>query len=94
LRAPIVKARVLFYGEVQGVGFRGYVKKLAEELGVTGYVRNLPDGSVEVIAEGEEYVVENFVNEIVWNWRDHIIEIIKNVEKVEERRFERFFILF
>lgn len=40
------------HGYVQGVSFRYYTLKRAQALGVTGYVRNLPDGSVEVVAEG------------------------------------------
>ena len=40
-------------GRVQGVGFRYFVEATAAREGVTGYVRNLPDGSVEVYAEGE-----------------------------------------
>ncbi|MCD6363323.1 MAG: acylphosphatase [Synergistetes bacterium] len=47
-----LKARI--YGLVQGVGFRYFVKREARSLGITGWVRNMPDGSVEVIAEGEK----------------------------------------
>lgn len=39
-------------GRVQGVGFRWYVQRAAQELGLTGYVKNLYDGSVEVLAQG------------------------------------------
>jgi len=39
-------------GRVQGVGFRDFVRRTAEEIGVTGMVRNLDDGNVEVIAAG------------------------------------------
>ena len=39
-------------GIVQGVGFRAAMKKLAMELQITGYVRNLPDGRVEICAQG------------------------------------------
>jgi acylphosphatase len=39
-------------GDVQGVGFRYYVQRRAEEMGLAGWVRNRPDGSVEVVAEG------------------------------------------
>ncbi|NTV28490.1 MAG: acylphosphatase [Candidatus Omnitrophica bacterium] len=45
---------IIFTGHVQGVGFRFTARDFARELGVTGWVKNLPDGSVEMLAEGEE----------------------------------------
>ena len=47
-----LEARV--YGFVQGVGFRYFVKRNALRLGLSGYAKNFPDGSVEVVAEGNE----------------------------------------
>ena len=47
-------ARFLVRGRVQGVGYRYFVQHEADALRVTGFVRNLPDGSVEVVAEGGE----------------------------------------
>lgn len=44
--------RYLVAGVVQGVGFRWFVVRRARQLGLTGYVRNLPDGRVEVVASG------------------------------------------
>ena len=44
---------VTVHGRVQGVFFRAFVNRQAKELGLTGYVHNLPDGTVEVRAEGE-----------------------------------------
>jgi acylphosphatase len=49
-----VRARILISGLVQGVLFRRGIADLAIQLGVTGWVRNLPDGSVEVICEGDK----------------------------------------
>lgn len=48
-------------GRVQGVGFRFFARETANEFGITGYVRNLPDGSLEVVVEGEEDVLKEFL---------------------------------
>lgn len=50
--------RYLVHGRVQGVGFRWFVWREAERLGLRGKARNLPDGAVEVIAEGPEKALE------------------------------------
>jgi acylphosphatase len=47
-------------GRVQGVGYRYYVMREADTLGVTGFARNLPDGSVEIVAEGDDGVLADF----------------------------------
>jgi acylphosphatase len=44
-------------GQVQGVGFRRFVQRKARDLGLAGYAANLPDGRVEVVAEGDEAVM-------------------------------------
>ena len=51
-------------GRVQGVGFRWYAVRRAGEHEVRGYVRNLADGSVEVVAEGERDALEAFVDDL------------------------------
>ncbi|WP_150307817.1 acylphosphatase [Planctomonas psychrotolerans] len=49
--------RAIVRGEVQGVGFRMNARERARELGVSGVARNLPDGSVEVLVEGDAAAV-------------------------------------
>ena len=56
-----VRRTVVVHGRVQGVAFRHYTCRRALELGVTGWVRNLPDGSVEGLFEGDEAAVEALV---------------------------------
>ena len=50
------------YGRVQGVSFRHYTRLEAQELGVTGWVANQPDGTVKVVAEGEKAQLEKLVS--------------------------------
>jgi acylphosphatase len=56
-----VRARVYVAGKVQGVFFRWYTRDEAVRLGVKGWVRNLPDGRVEAVFEGEKEAVEHMI---------------------------------
>ena len=58
-RLSRLAARV--HGDVQGVGFRFFVRREASALGVRGYVRNLADGDVEVVAEGDRSRLEQLL---------------------------------
>ncbi|MFX1564047.1 MAG: acylphosphatase [Promethearchaeota archaeon] len=53
--------RAIVRGRVQGVFFRAYTREEATRLGVTGWVRNNPDGSVECFAQGEEKAIATFI---------------------------------
>ncbi len=55
------RVRLIVKGIVQGVNFRHYTQKEAEKYRVTGWVRNLPDGSVAALFEGEEEDVEALI---------------------------------
>ncbi len=57
----ICRVTVQYSGTVQGVGFRYTTQRQADRFEVTGYVRNLPDGRVEVVAEGRRAEIENFL---------------------------------
>ena len=56
-----VRARIRVTGRVQGVFYRQSTREMAEQLGLDGWVRNLPDGSVEGLFEGEEAAVNALV---------------------------------
>jgi acylphosphatase len=58
------RVHVVFSGRVQGVGFRYSVCRIAAEYKVTGFVRNLLDGDVELIAEGEQQELFDFLHAI------------------------------
>lgn len=57
-----IRVSVTVYGRVQGVAFRNYTSRRAMELGVSGWVRNLPDGSVAGVFEGDENAVNVLVD--------------------------------
>ena len=58
MSAPLARRRFRFYGTVQGVGFRWRARHAAEGLGLTGWVRNMEDGSVEMEIQGDPEKVD------------------------------------
>ncbi len=60
----IKRARIHYSGYVQGVGFRFTAINMARNLGLVGWVRNLPGNGVEVVCEGEERVIKKFILKI------------------------------
>ena len=56
-----IRKHIIFYGRVQGVGFRYYAVQKANQLGLTGWVKNLYDGSVEMEVEGEEPLIDQLI---------------------------------
>jgi len=58
----MVQKRFIITGRVQGVGFRQFTLTRARQIGVSGYVRNLPDGSVECVASGSEAQITALVS--------------------------------
>ncbi|HEC62953.1 MAG TPA: acylphosphatase [Candidatus Acetothermia bacterium] len=58
----VKRVRLLVSGRVQGVFFRAHTRDLARRLGLSGYVRNLPDGRVEIVAEGEEKALGELIS--------------------------------
>ena len=74
-----VRREVYFSGQVQGVGFRYTVMRLAANLDVTGFVRNTPDGCVQLIAEGASGEIDRLLDGI----RDAMGGYIRDEETIE-----------
>lgn len=77
----IIARRFVISGRVQGVGFRYFAEDLALAENLTGYVRNLPDGRVEAVAEGDEESVLRFERAIHRGPRGAIVERV-NAETI------------
>lgn len=85
----MVRRQVFFFGRVQGVGFRYTVCSISSHFDVRGFVRNRPDGSVELVIEGESKELERFLQSI----RDRLEGFIEREEATESSangEFDRF----
>jgi len=76
------RVRVVVEGRVQGVLFRESARRRAAELGVRGFVRNLPDGRVEAVFEGSERAVDDAV---YFMRKGPPLADVKGVEELPER---------
>ncbi|MCI0341221.1 MAG: acylphosphatase [Planctomycetales bacterium] len=76
-----MRVRLLVSGVVQGVGFRYATEREAARWGVAGHVRNLPDGRVEVVAEGDEAAVAGLAS---WCRRGPRGALVEAVEETRE----------
>jgi acylphosphatase len=70
------RAHAYFSGLVQGVGFRYTAIRLARRARVTGWAKNLDDGRVEIVAEGDGPVVQQFLDEL----RDYFSRYVRAVQ--------------
>jgi len=73
-----LRKTVHYRGHVQGVGFRYTTESIAKRYEVNGYVRNLPDGQVELVAEGEKHELAAFLDDV----RERMIRYIRD-ERVD-----------
>jgi acylphosphatase len=74
------KVKILVSGRVQGVYFRMFTQRKANQLGINGSVRNLPDGRVEAIGEAENAVLEQFIE---WCRKGPVTARVDQVEITE-----------
>jgi acylphosphatase len=66
-------ARLVYYsGQVQGVGFRATAERIGKDFPVTGWVKNLADGRVQLLAEGPSDAIEAFLKAVRSHWKDSI----------------------
>lgn len=75
------RAHVFYSGSVQGVGFRYTTQRFSRRYPVTGFVKNLPDGSVELVAEGEEAELREFLKALSGAFRENIQQVDERWEK-------------
>jgi acylphosphatase len=83
-----MNAHILVLGFVQGVGFRRFIAKKAKDLGLLGWVRNLPDGRVEILAQGEKSNIKALIEitekgNIFSDVKDVVVNYVEEKEKLE-----------
>jgi acylphosphatase len=81
------RVHVFYSGNVQGVGFRYTVQDIAAKLGVAGWVKNLEDGRVEIVAEAEEKNLNEFLDKIL---KGALGRYIKNIDATQEEPIKEF----
>lgn len=89
---PRKRLRVIYSGRVQGVGFRFTCERLATAFPVVGYVRNLPDRSVELLADGDSVAVDAFLAAVDVAMGRKIHDISVSTEEPPEVREDAFII--
>lgn len=88
LPAAFVRKHIIFYGSVQGVGFRYFAVYRARQLNLTGWVRNLYNGSVEMEVQGKEERIEELIR-FLQNQQSILIEKMETeiIPIIAERNF-------
>lgn len=79
--------RCIFKGKVQGVFFRAYTEDFAKQLGLKGWVRNLPDGTVEAVFQGEEEKIKEVIKKLC---HEHPYARVSDVQTFEVETKEVF----
>lgn len=85
-----VGAKILVSGLVQGVGFRFFVHRIASRMGLTGYVRNLYNGDVEIEVEGDRSLIEELIKEVKVGPRTAHVSDVMIEWKPYQARFQNF----
>ena len=86
----MIRVHILIEGRVQGVGFRSNTRRIAKQLGLKGWTRNLRDGKVEIIAEGEIELVERLIQWCHSGPSSAYVSKVTSVKSSATGEFERF----
>ncbi len=87
-----IAKRYRISGRVQGVGFRFFAERWANQLGLSGYVKNLWDGNVEVYAIGDEVTLEEFKRHLAEGPRSARVSGVDESDEPVDDRYSRFII--
>ena len=88
------RIRIFVYGKVQGVFFRYHTRRKAQSLGIKGWVKNREDGSVEILADGMEETLKNFVRWCRLGPPDARVEKIEIIEEKIKEKINDFEIIY
>lgn len=85
-----VTLRAVYHGQVQGVGFRYRTTRLAQQYPITGYVKNLPDGTVELVVQTQDKtVLEPFFDDMMLTFATNVTDV--SVEEIDsEAHYQQF----
>lgn len=90
MTSAIERIHIVVEGHVQGVGFRYFVERNALELGLTGWVRNLQNGNVEVTAEGDRLSLEKLLSRVISGPSGSHVLNVSTEWSAAENAFDRF----
>lgn len=86
-------AEILVFGRVQAVGYRLFAKRCAADFNVTGFAQNLSDGTVKVVASGDEASLALFIEKLQEGPRWAIVKDVKVNWRNENRIYDKFVII-
>ena len=89
---PKIARKFLITGRVQGVGYRYFAERVASQLGICGYVKNLWDGNVEVYAIGNAIMLEELKRQLAEGPRSARVAAIDESDEPVDTRYNRFII--
>ena len=79
-----MRLHVLVRGRVQGVGFRWHVREIARRLGLRGWVRNCPDGAVEIAAEGSDESIQRLQEELRKGPPGAVVSSVEDLDPLDQ----------